>query len=126
MRAAYPAPVWDWFTRLPGQGDFPAGPGVVCGRGGRRRTGGEIEVWLALQDGQVAAARFRAWGCPYTLAVAAAGVAGLEGQPLAALRTYEAAGLVEALELPPERWGIRLWFEDAVRAAARAAEETRR
>lgn len=118
MASGYPAEVWTRF-RAPARAGAPAN-GAQVGTGGARRQGGEIEVWLAVADGRVTQAGFRAFGCPYAVALADLCCERLAGQPIDALLEFDAEALMQSLQVPPERFPIRIWLEDAVRGAARA------
>ena len=117
--AAYPAMVWRRF-RQPAHAAAPVA-GAARGRGGERKQGGELEVWLRVDGGTVRQAGFRAFGCPYLIASADAACEALVGLPVAALLEYDAATLIQGMEVPPERFPVKIWIEDAVRAAAQAA-----
>jgi NifU-like protein involved in Fe-S cluster formation len=123
MPPALPEPAWTLFRDLPGLGELAPGPGVIHGRAGSRRAGGEVRFSLALSAGTVREARFQAWGCPWTLALAAAACAELPGLTRAELEGWSAAGLAERLALPPERRGVGLLIEDALRRAGQAPLE---
>lgn len=117
--AQYPAEVWARFRAPRHAGVPPAGARV--GRGGERRQGGEVEVWLEVGDGRVERAGFRAFGCPYAVAAADLCCERLAGRSPADLLEFDAGAHMEALGVPPERFPVKIWIEDAVRAAARAA-----
>jgi NifU-like protein involved in Fe-S cluster formation len=117
--SAYPAAVWRRF-REPGHAAAPAA-GARRGRGGERKQGGELELWLSVDGGTVRQAGFRAFGCPYLIASADAACEALAGKPVAALLEFDAGALIQELQVPPERFPVKIWLEDAVRAAAREA-----
>ena len=117
--AAYPREVWDRFRNPTHAG--PPAPGARVGRGGERKQGGEVELWFTVADGRVARAGFRAFGCPYAVATADLASERLVGQDPARLLEFDAGALMEALRVPPERFPVRIWIEDAVRAAARGS-----
>lgn len=119
MHGVYPAAVWRRF-RAPTHAAVPAA-GARIGRGGERKLGGDLEVWLDLERGSVRSAGFRAFGCPYLIASADAACEAIKGQPVAALVEFDAGALIQSLQVPPERFPIKIWIEDAVRAAAREA-----
>ena len=74
----------------------------------------------ALVDGDVIRAlRFRAWGCPHTIAAAEAACERLEGEPVAGLLEFSASDLMEELPVPVEETGRILVLEDAVRSLGR-------
>lgn len=81
----------------------------------------EVQLQLsATVDGEtVSALRFRAWGCPHTIAVAEAACAALEGRPVADLLEFSARDLMEELAVPVEKTGRILVIEDAVRSLGR-------
>ena len=71
-------------------------------------------------DGDVITSlRFRAWGCPHTIAAAEAACGLLEGGPVASLLEFSASGLMEELPVPVEKTGRILVLEDAVRSLGR-------
>lgn len=84
----------------------------------RRIEGREvrIEVSATVSGGIVRAMRFRAWGCPHTVAAAEAACAALEGRPLADLLEFSARDLMEDLSVPVEKTGRILVIEDALRS----------
>ena len=116
---AYPAVVWRRF-RTPTRAAAPLADAWI-GRGGERKLGGDLELWLDLEGGKVRRAGFRAFGCPYLIASADAACEAIEGRPVAELVEFDAGALIQTLQVPPERFPIKIWIEDAVRAAAREA-----
>jgi NifU-like N terminal domain len=93
------------------------GPGVLRGAAGSRAQGTWVQFHLRVAGGRIEAARFLAFACPHTIAVAdwiavqAAGVApGLElPESIQSLQTR--------FEVPTEKLGRLLIVEDAWRAA---------
>lgn len=119
--APYPDPVWARF-RAPRHAGAPAA-GARVGRSGDRKLGGDVELWLIADGGgRVLRAGFRAFGCPYTVAAADLACERMIGSVVAGLLEFDAGALIEELQLPPERFPVRIWIEDAVRAAARPQE----
>jgi NifU-like protein involved in Fe-S cluster formation len=118
-QAAYPAMVWQRF-RAPGHA-APPPAGAAIGRGGERKQGGELELWLEVAAGKVRRAGFRAFGCPYLVASADAACEAIAGQSVASLVEFDAGALIQGLRVPPERFPIKIWIEDAVRAAAQSS-----
>jgi hypothetical protein len=107
------------FAALDHAGELPgvtAGPGcVVRGEAGREALGTRVCFALRLVEGRVEAVRYRAYGCPHTLAacewLARQLEAGHEvGSPLQ---------WSERLGLPTAKLGRLLVIEDALRAALR-------
>lgn len=119
VEAVYPAAVWQRF-RAPGHAGLPA-TGAALGRGGERKHGGDLELWLEVADGTVRRAGFRAFGCPYLIASADAACEAITGLRVASLIEFDAGALIQGMQVPPERFPVKIWIEDAVRAAARAA-----
>jgi NifU-like protein involved in Fe-S cluster formation len=115
------------FADLAHAGDLPLtdDPGVLLyGEGGSQAAGTQVRFVLRMGPGQVYEARYRAYGCPYTLASCewlARRLAGVQ------LREASAAGLTAAiggplewaaaLDIPAERLGRLLIIEDALRSA---------
>ena len=60
--------------------------------------------------------RFKAWGCPHTIAAAEAFCTGFEGSPVSALLEFSVSGLMQSLPVPVEKTGRILVLEDAVRS----------
>lgn len=75
-----------------------------------------LQLSASLAGGNVGLMRFRAWGCPHTIAAAEAACAALEGRPVADLLEFSVRGLMEELAVPVEKTGRILVIEDAVRA----------
>lgn len=118
--APYPPEVWARF-RNPRHAGAPIA-GARVGRGGERKQGGELEFWFTVAGGRVVRTGFRAFGCPYAVAVADLACERLVGKDPGGLLEFDANALMEGLGVPPERFPVRIWIEDAVRAAARAQE----
>ena len=117
----YPIEVWRRF-RGPAHAGAPIA-GARVGRGGDRKLGGDLEFWFTVDAaGRVAQAGFRAFGCPYAVATADLACETLCGRDAASLLGFDAGALITDLGVPPERFPVRIWIEDAVRAAARAPE----
>lgn len=104
--------------------------GIFDGEAGSREQGTLVRVQLriALADRIVREMRYRAFGCPYTLAVCEWLARQLGGRTLGALSgdgLAEAVGTAarwcEGLGIPPGRLGRLLIIEDALLAALRAA-----
>lgn len=114
----YNAEVLRRLTETPGAGDL-VGEGVrVMSRAGDREQGAEVELALAIVGGAVREARFRAFGCPHFIAAASALTERLGGATRDQLAAWDWRDLVEALDVPPAKFGRLLTLQDAVRAAA--------
>ena len=105
------------FRELPGAGVLADGPGVTRGEAG----GADQETWvryhLRTADGVVRDARFQAYGCPHTLAVAAWLTGQLPGCALSGLSLGGPAEWARALDVPVEKLGRLLVVEDALHAS---------
>jgi cysteine desulfurase len=117
---------WHYFHAPPRLPRFPEGSapaGVRQGRAGRRVDGIDVffELELSLPAEKpatiVKSARFTAYGCPHTLAVAAWLCEVLEGARLDAGLPGTPADWAAKFEVPPEKLGRLLTVEDALRAA---------
>ena len=117
---------WRYFRAPPRLPRFPEGfapAGVRHGRAGRRADGIDVffELELSLPAEKAAtivkSARFSAYGCPHTLAVATWVCEVLEGTRLDAGLPGTPADWAAKFEVPPEKLGRLLTVEDALRAA---------
>ena len=105
----YSARVRDYFTQPAHAGALATGQSVLL-------EGQDVRLQLAaaVRCGRVEAMRFKAWGCPHTIAAAEAACRTLEGRPVEALLEFSAHGLMEELPVPVEKTGRILLLEDAV------------
>jgi NifU-like protein involved in Fe-S cluster formation len=94
---------------------------VVCGEAGREQLGTRVRFMLHLRGEQLVEVRYRAYGCPYTLAACEwlaqrleGGERGSIGGPL---------DWAQQLAVPPARLGRLLVLEDALTAALAAADK---
>lgn len=89
-------------------------PGVVDGQAEDRA----LNVWVRFQiqvlEGRLHRVRFKAFGCPYTIAAASWAAEWLEGRDVASLAGLDVHEIVEALQIPVERIGKLLRTEDAL------------
>jgi NifU-like protein involved in Fe-S cluster formation len=95
-------------------------PGAVAagvGRAGTLASGAVVEISLQIEAGRVRAGRFRAFGCPHTIAAASLLAERIEGRLLAALDEPCTAALAAELEVPAHKLGRLLLVEDALAAA---------
>jgi hypothetical protein len=109
---AYSPRVRALFSALPRAGPMPAVGRTVAGESVALERGAWVRFEARVDAGRIADCRFRAWGCPHTLAAAA-----LVAEALAA--GGEAPGahrLARELEAPPEKLGRLLVVEDAMQA----------
>jgi|SRR5579871_1096590 len=126
------APVRALFMDLVNAGELPQSTGTahdVQGEAGGIGEGTWVRFSLQMSDGQVLRARYRAYGCPYTLATCEWLARQLVGKALAggdpAADLTAAVGIASqwatALQVPAERLGRLLVVEDALRTALQAA-----
>lgn len=113
----YPQPIWQRFRTAPRAGRFgPGEPGVVSGRAGTPAANSVLELQLKFAGGKVGDARFRAYGCPASIAVGAWLAEWSIGRSRGELAVLSAAMLREALEIPDEKAHCALLGEDALKA----------
>lgn len=119
------------FSELSLAGDAQAVNGterLLCGEAGRIEHGTRVRFTLSIAGRGVRQARYRAYGCPYTLAccewlarrLCDAQLPADPGVPAAERLTAavgEPAAWAAALGIPPARLGRLLVIEDALRAA---------
>lgn len=107
------------FRGLPGSGDLPGTAGIVEGCAGDREQGAEVRLQLRLEQGRVAEARFRAFGCPHFLAGASWLTDRLSGTTRADLEAWDWQEAADALQVPAAKFARFVTLQDAVRDAAR-------
>ena len=104
------------FRELPGAGELRPGPGkVVAGEAIALERVAWVRFEARVEEGRIAECRFRAFGCPHTLA-AAAYVARALSAPGENPAAIDAARLARELCAPAEKMGRLLVVEDAMRA----------
>jgi len=114
----------DYSAEVERRFDSPAGAGNVSGDGSGIGVGEAedrvLNVWVRFEvqvDGDtIREARFRAYGCPHTIAAASWTAEALRGAPVSALERLDVEGLQRALNVPKEKLGKLLRIEDAVHA----------
>ena len=104
------------------------GPGVASGAAGNRTLGTWVRFDLRLapavdRPAVIAEARFLAFGCPHTIAVAAWVAEQAAGRPLSGELLQPVDALRRSFDVPVEKLGRLLVIEDAWRAAAAAARK---
>ncbi|MGE0581999.1 MAG: iron-sulfur cluster assembly scaffold protein [Steroidobacteraceae bacterium] len=105
----------EFFDRLAHAGRFPQGGPVVSGEAGLEATGTRVRFHLLLAGPVVAEARFQAYGCPHTLAVASWLAGELAGRRREALVPGTPADWAGRFEVPVAKLGRLLVVEDALR-----------
>jgi len=91
---------------------------AVRGVAGEKANGTRVEFDFRLRDGRVDRARFRAYGCPHTIAAASWVAEHAEGRDLSESGWPDPLELAQILALPEHKLGVLLVVEDAVRDAA--------
>ena len=121
---AYSPEVLARFREPPNLGSLPRDdPSVGTGEAGEESTGRLVRVQLRVDaEGVIAEARFKAFGCPATIASASWITERVSGAPLADLPSVTRSELIEALQLAAER---REAADVAVAALQAAAHELR-
>ncbi len=109
------------FEHLDHAGD-PAGTGSgvrqVSGEAGQEALGTRVRFMLSVADGRLQAVRFRAYGCPFTLAACEWLARGLEGRTQQDARAIGGPlDWVQRLGIPEARLGRLIVIEDALRRA---------
>jgi NifU-like protein involved in Fe-S cluster formation len=116
------------FTALQHAGEpQPAAPAsasarLASGEAGREQHGTRVRFMLQLDAGRLVGVRYRAYGCPYTLAACEYLAQQLEsGGPDS---IGGPADWAQKLQIPPAKLGRLLVVEDALKAALAAADKT--
>ena len=118
------ATLLDHFDHPRGAGGFdPSTPAVRRGEAGSEHHGALVRIELACDGPRVADARFKAWGCPATIACASVVTEWVCGRTLEEERTADVRALANPLELAVDRLYAPLLVEDALRAAAQEEQE---
>lgn len=105
------------FQALAGAGDLAADGGqAASGEAAALDRLAWVRFAARIEGERFADCRFRAFGCPHTLAAAALVAGRLRGAPLAAASAIDAAGIARELDAPAEKMGRLLVVEDALRA----------
>ncbi|GAC1622735.1 MAG: hypothetical protein NVS9B10_07030 [Nevskia sp.] len=110
--------IWRLFNEAPRAGEFAAGePGVVTGQAGTPAARSVLRLQLRFAGEVVDDARFRAYGCPTSIAVGAWIAGWAPGRTAAQLALLNLAQLRAELEIPDDRAHCALLGEDALKAA---------
>ncbi len=92
---------------------------VVSGEAGREQRGTRVRFTLRLDGDRLLEVRYRAYGCPYTLAACEWLARRLEAGGVALIGAP--GDWAQALQIPPARMGRLLVVEDALQAALASA-----
>ena len=84
--------------------------------------GVRVELSAQLEQGRLAAMRFRAWGCPHLIAATEWACAHYEAGPASALESFPTARIMEDLAVPTAKTGRILVLEDAIQALGRSLQ----
>jgi NifU-like protein involved in Fe-S cluster formation len=116
--SAYSERVREYFAAPAHAGNLKEGRSV-------RVAAQDVRLQLSARatGGVIDAMRFRAWGCPHTIAAAEAACRALEGRPVKELLEFSAAGLMTELAVPAVKTGRILVLEDAVRSLGPVLED---
>jgi NifU-like protein involved in Fe-S cluster formation len=120
----YSQTVRQLFAAAPLSGALPSGPGRRClGEAQALDRGAWVRLELRLQDGIVADARFRAWGCPHLIAACALVTGRLVGKRVPEACHLDPLELSRELEVPADKLGRLLVLQDALRGLAAGMAE---
>jgi hypothetical protein len=108
--------VQELFAELPGAGALEPGPAVIAGEAVALDRGAWVRFEARIESGRVADCRFRAWGCPHTLAAAALAAQAVRAAGVLDDGLADARRLARELDAPAEKMGRFLVVEDALRA----------
>ena len=118
--AYYASPVIEHFLRPCRQGTLAAADGV--GTLGTVGEGTFVEMSLVVQDGRIAAARFRSFTCPVGVAACDVTALSVEGMTLDEARALTPQAVAAALGgVPEEKMSRCRWAVAALRLAVGAA-----
>ncbi len=95
----------------------PAQSRTLRGEAGREALGTRVRFDLKLADGRLVEARYRAYGCPHTLATCEWLARCLEGSSLEGLSVGTPLDWARHLGVPAAKLGRLLVIEDALQAA---------
>ena len=113
----YSALTLHYFQTAPGAG-LLSGPGILRGGAGSRAHGTWVQFEVRARAKLIETARFLAFGCPHTIAVAAWVAECAAGRELVAALPESVQALSERFAVPVEKKGRLLIIEDAWIAAA--------
>jgi NifU-like protein involved in Fe-S cluster formation len=93
------------------------GARLAVGEAGREALGTRVRFALLIAQGRVRTVRYRAYGCPHTLATCEWLARTLEGRRPDALEVGNPLDWAQRLEVPAAKLGRLLVIEDALQAA---------
>lgn len=98
--------------------------GLVSGEAEDRSLSVWVRFSVRARGGRIETVQYEVFGCPHSIAAAAAAAEWLEGRNSVALAEWDARATARALEVPTEKLGKLLRIEDALRACGRELEKT--
>lgn len=99
----------------------PDSPDVAAALVGEPVSGAVLQLYLRMDTtGRIAAARFKAYGCGWTVACGSLLTEWLQGRTLAEAARFRHHELVESLDVPPQKLHCAVLAETALKAAMRA------
>ena len=115
----YPDVVWRLFEQRPRAGvlDNPTLTGIASTPANRS----QLELQVRMSGPRIEDARFRAYGCPISIAVGAWLAGHAIGRTLPELATIRAPDIRQALEIPENRLHCALLGEDALKSLCAGA-----
>ncbi|MGH8442806.1 MAG: iron-sulfur cluster assembly scaffold protein [Nevskiaceae bacterium] len=111
----YPDSVWRLFEHPPRAGVLE-GPQTRSGIASTPANRSRLELHVRLAGARVEDARFRAYGCPISIAVGAWLAEQAVGRTLDELSSIRSQEIRQALEIPVDRLHCALLGEDAVKS----------
>lgn len=114
----YPPQVIDHFTHPRNVGRLDRADDVIEVEAGSTGAGALFQLSAQVRDDAVIAVRFQAYGCPYCIAAASWLSEQLQGAGLKRVQEWSWREAAENLQVPPEKRGLMLILEDAVRRLA--------
>jgi NifU-like protein involved in Fe-S cluster formation len=90
---------------------------IKGGEAGREALGTRVRFTVRIAGQRLLEVRYRAYGCPHTLATCEWLARSLEGRPLDALDVGDPIEWARRLDVPAAKLGRLLVIEDALRAA---------
>jgi len=104
---------------LPVAGSPPSFEPNCFGSAGSEAQGARVELALRVAGGRVAAAAFRAYGCPHVIASSSWLAERLVGCNREEVAGWDWREVQQALGVPPQKFGRLLTVQDAAHDAAR-------
>lgn len=117
-RQAYSEAVLTRFRSPAHAGDPESGSVTV--HSGRRESGCAMQLSARVEQGRIAALRYRVYGCPHAIAALELAAERLEGRPPETLARLRGLELQAPLGVPAEKLGVLLAVEDGLHALAGA------